>query len=165
MCSWYRDQGYTTYLNLYVSISITRGGGQLEKLFNSLSICGSLLFSNSSNIFISVCVWRYIFISLPYIFFLDPKLILAPIWRQTIRANRGFTNLKVISWRQINEALIFLGILDDVAHKLKSLFNSNLNFIYTIRQLFISRKFSLEISISKILRPRSPLVIEGGPLM
>ena len=59
----------------------------------------------------------------------------------------------------------FLGLLDDVAHKLKSLFNSNLNIIYTIIQLFISRKFSLEIYISKILRPRSPLVIEGGPLM
>ena len=38
---------------------------------------------------------------------------------------------------------IFLGLLDDVAHKLKSLFNSNLNIIYKIRQLFISRKFSL----------------------
>ena len=44
--------------------------------------------------------------------------------------------------------LIFLGILDDVAHKLKSAFNSNLNIIYKIRQLFISRKFSLKIYIS-----------------
>ena len=60
---------------------------------------------------------------------------------------------------------MFLGLLDDVAHNLKLLFNSNLNIIYTIRQLFISRKFSLEKYISKILRPRSPLVIEGGPLM
>ena len=60
---------------------------------------------------------------------------------------------------------MFSGLLDDVAHKLKSLFNSNLNIIYTIRHLFISPKFSLEIYISKILRPRSLLVIEGGPLM
>ena len=40
---------------------------------------------------------------------------------------------------------IFLGLLDDVVHKLKSLFNSNLNIIDKIRQLFISRKFSLQI--------------------
>ena len=60
---------------------------------------------------------------------------------------------------------MFLGLLDDVAHKLKSLFISYLNIIYTLRQLFISRKFSLEKYISKILRPRSPLIIEGGLLM
>ena len=61
------------YLYMYLFIGTIQllggGGGQLDILFNSLSICGSLLFSHSSNIFISVCVWRYIFISLPYIFF------------------------------------------------------------------------------------------------
>ena len=44
-------------------------------------------------------VWRYIYLPSLYIFLstnLDPKLCLAFIWRQTIQAKRGFTNLKVI---------------------------------------------------------------------
>ena len=48
MFSWYRDdQGYTTHLNEYVSISLMKA----EVYF----------FSHSSNIVISVCAWRYIF--------------------------------------------------------------------------------------------------------
>ena len=42
---------------------------------------------------------------------------------------------------------IFLGLLNDVAHKLKWLFISNLNIYYNIGQLFFSRKISLKIYI------------------
>ena len=78
-----------SFINTFASIFayVWEGGGR------------GIFFTLEQYIYFSLCVEIYIYFTSLYIFLstnLDPKLSLAFIWRQTIQAKRGFTNLKVI---------------------------------------------------------------------